>query len=86
MRHVQCMFLGTQSACERCMHTHVHMSSVAMYVQLPIAAVRFIAVSATIRNINDLAEWLHVPPQARSTHTHCLVSFSSHSLSCMRPA
>ncbi|KAK4846686.1 hypothetical protein QYF36_020841 [Acer negundo] len=29
----------------------------------PLASVRFLAVSATIPNIEDLAEWLHVPAQ-----------------------
>ena len=31
-------------------------------VQLPIAKVRFVAVSATIPNIQDIASWLQVPP------------------------
>jgi hypothetical protein len=30
-------------------------------VQLPIARVRFVAVSATIPNIEDIAAWLEVP-------------------------
>lgn len=32
-------------------------------MQYPIATVRFIAVSATIPNASDLAEWLQAPPQ-----------------------
>lgn len=31
-------------------------------LQAPIANMRFVAVSATIPNIHDLATWLHVPP------------------------
>ena len=31
-------------------------------MQLPIAQVRFVAVSATIPNIGDIAAWLEVPP------------------------
>lgn len=31
--------------------------------QMPIASVRFVAVSATIPNVRDIAEWLQVPPQ-----------------------
>ena len=30
--------------------------------QLPIARVRFVAVSATIPNVHDIAQWLHAPP------------------------
>ena len=30
--------------------------------QLPIGTARFVAVSATIPNINDIAAWLRVPP------------------------
>ena len=33
-------------------------------MQLPIARVRTIAISATIPNIQDIAEWLDVPPGA----------------------
>ena len=33
-----------------------------LLVQLPIAKVRFVAVSATIPNIQDIASWLQVPP------------------------
>ncbi|KAK9831896.1 hypothetical protein WJX81_006765 [Elliptochloris bilobata] len=29
--------------------------------ELPIASVRFVAVSATIPNVHDIAQWLHVP-------------------------
>ena len=32
-------------------------------VQLPIAKVRVLAISATIQNIGDVAEWLNVPAQ-----------------------
>ena len=35
---------------------------VFMLMQLPIAKVRFVAVSATIPNAQDLATWLAVPP------------------------
>ena len=31
-------------------------------MQLPIARVRFVAVSATIPNVADIATWLDVPP------------------------
>jgi ATP-dependent DNA helicase HFM1/MER3 len=31
---------------------------------MPIASVRFVAVSATIPNFQDIAAWLHVPPCA----------------------
>jgi ATP-dependent DNA helicase HFM1/MER3 len=32
-------------------------------MQAPLGSVRFVAVSATIPNIADLAKWLQVPPQ-----------------------
>ncbi len=32
-------------------------------MQLPIAKVRYLAISATIQNIGDVAEWLRVPPE-----------------------
>jgi ATP-dependent DNA helicase HFM1/MER3 len=32
------------------------------YTQFPISQVRFVAVSATIPNCQDLADWLNVPP------------------------
>lgn len=35
---------------------------VCMSMQLPIARVRFVAVSATVPNVRDIAQWLHVPP------------------------
>ena len=31
-------------------------------VQHPVASVRYVAISATIYNIQDIAEWLDVPP------------------------
>ena len=31
--------------------------------QLPIAHARYVAVSATIPNVRDIAQWLHVPPE-----------------------
>ncbi|KAL0036137.1 hypothetical protein WJX79_005176 [Trebouxia sp. C0005] len=37
-------------------------SSLKEMSKLPIAKVRFVAVSATIPNIQDIAEWLQVPP------------------------
>ncbi|DBB06327.1 TPA: Sec63 [Trebouxia sp. C0004] len=40
-------------------HSH---SLTDIAVQLPIAKVRFVAVSATIPNIQDIADWLQVPP------------------------
>ncbi len=30
--------------------------------QMPIGAVRFVAVSATIPNVRDIGDWLRVPP------------------------
>lgn len=30
-------------------------------MQMPISTVRFVAVSATIPNVSDIAEWLNVP-------------------------
>jgi ATP-dependent DNA helicase HFM1/MER3 len=32
---------------------------------MPIASVRFVAVSATIPNFEDVATWLEVPPQGQ---------------------
>ncbi|KAL0055867.1 hypothetical protein WJX82_005206 [Trebouxia sp. C0006] len=37
-------------------------SSMKEMSELPIAKVRFVAVSATIPNIQDIADWLQVPP------------------------
>ena len=31
-------------------------------MQHPVASVRYVAISATIYNIQDIAEWLEVPP------------------------
>eukprot|EP00955_Chlamydomonas_euryale_P105856 365664-Chlamydomonas_euryale.AAC.14 len=36
-------------------------------LQVPLANVRFVAVSATIPNINDIALWLAVPPTGLKT-------------------
>lgn len=33
-----------------------------MLSQLPIASARFVAVSATIPNVHDIAQWLRVDP------------------------
>jgi ATP-dependent DNA helicase HFM1/MER3 len=33
-----------------------------LWLQLAIARARFVAVSATIPNVADIAAWLHVPP------------------------
>jgi ATP-dependent DNA helicase HFM1/MER3 len=41
-----------------CKHEHL-----AAAVQLPISTVRLIAISATVRNVDDVAEWLRAPPQ-----------------------
>ena len=35
----------------------------ATLVQLPVASVRYVAISATIQNVGDIAEWLGAPPQ-----------------------
>ncbi len=32
-------------------------------MQNPVASVRYVAISATIHNIQDIAEWLNVPRQ-----------------------
>ena len=32
-------------------------------MQLPISCVRLVAISATVRNVDDVAEWLRAPPQ-----------------------
>lgn len=40
-------------------------------MQMPIANVRFMAVSATIPNVQDIAEWLHVPPEGLKVGRSC---------------
>ena len=55
------------SAC-RAYSVHVMTADRQLPVQLPIARVRFVAVSATIPNLQDLGSWLDVPPD-------CLFSF-----------
>lgn len=42
-------------------HPLVHTPSLPVPPQLPLASVRFIAVSATIPNIADIAAWLEAP-------------------------
>jgi hypothetical protein len=37
------------------------MTGTLPFLQLPIASVRYIAISATIQNIQDIAQWLAVP-------------------------
>ena len=32
-------------------------------LQMPLGQVRFVAVSATIPNVRDIAQWLLVPPE-----------------------
>ena len=39
-----------------------------MRTQLPIGGVRFVAVSATIPNVRDIAEWLGADPSAGGLH------------------
>lgn len=43
---------------------------------LPIASVRFVAVSATIPNVADIAAWLRVPPEGFKART-CLLGASA---------
>lgn len=40
-------------------------------LQLPIASVRFVAVSASVPNIADIAQWLRVPPQGLRLYGAC---------------
>lgn len=45
-------------------HLHPH----CRRTQLPIAGVRLVAVSATIPNVRDIAEWLGADPSAGGLH------------------
>ena len=40
----------------------IHCSLISFGLQQPLGSVRFVAVSATIPNIRDIAQWLLVPP------------------------
>ena len=41
-----------------------HRTELNLHVQLPIANIRTIAISASIPNIQDIAQWLNAPPAA----------------------
>ncbi|EFJ14665.1 hypothetical protein SELMODRAFT_119598 [Selaginella moellendorffii] len=41
----------------------------------PLSTIRFVAVSATIPNIEDIGEWLKVPPRALKRHVYDLRTF-----------
>jgi replicative superfamily II helicase len=46
-----------------CCQRSVILDAICSALQQPIAAVRFIAVSATIPNVADIADWLAAPPE-----------------------
>ena len=43
-------------------------SHLVLCMQLPIASARFVAVSATIPNVQDIAEWLGADPKRGGLH------------------